>query len=359
MLAIPFSLPVLSLQPGRGRRITGIKMAAVLQGTATGLFAGLQSVAYLSHDSVLSCACTSLGMKATSCNKKQLKTPYAGASLKHLLVSASPLNVCDNRAVQCNSSMSFNNNRTGEGFSENEEDYVNSTVVEAVEVKSGAEGFLIKMKDGRYLKCVHNNPGSHLPDYAPQPAIVLKMEDNSNLLLPIIVLELPSSMLMDAVRNVPVARPTVYEVMKEMIDLMGFQPKVVRVTKRVHEAYFARLYLSKVGDETDMMFSLDLRPSDAINIAVRSKVPIQVNRQLAYGDGVRIVNEAPALPLRILRTSSKLLDSTEADSSLAAEEFVLVCSMLMAASEERYIDAAHIRDQLNALRSKKDRQQQA
>ncbi|KAJ7560209.1 hypothetical protein O6H91_04G118500 [Diphasiastrum complanatum] len=342
MLAIPFSLPVLSLQPGRGRRITGIKMAAVLQGTATGLFAGLQSVAYLSHDSVLSCACTSLGMKATSCNKKQLKTPYAGASLKHLLVSASPLNVCDNRAVQCNSSMSFNNNRTGEGFSENEEDYVNSTVVEAVEVKSGAEGFLIKMKDGRYLKCVHNNPGSHLPDYAPQPAIVLKMEDNSNLLLPIIVLELPSSMLMDAVRNVPVARPTVYEVMKEMIDLMGFQPKVVRVTKRVHEAYFARLYLSKVGDETDMMFSLDLRPSDAINIAVRSKVPIQVNRQLAYGDGVRIVNEAPALPLRILRTSSKLLDS-----------------MLMAASEERYIDAAHIRDQLNALRSKKDRQQQA
>lgn len=57
-----------------------------------------------------------------------------------------------------------------------------------VEVKSGVEGFMIKMRDGRHLRCVHNNPqGGHLPDYAPHPAIVLKMEDGTGLLLPIIV----------------------------------------------------------------------------------------------------------------------------------------------------------------------------
>ena len=57
-----------------------------------------------------------------------------------------------------------------------------------VEVKSGADGFVIKMRDGRHLRCVHNNPqGGHLPDYAPHPAIVLKMEDGTGLLLPIIV----------------------------------------------------------------------------------------------------------------------------------------------------------------------------
>lgn len=83
------------------------------------------------------------------------------------------------------------------------------------------------------------------------------------------------------------------------------QVKLVRVTKRVHEAYFAQLYLTKVcmylsvehmfallltetynsgvvftdsflvlsqvGDETESV-SFDLRPSDAINIAVRCKV---------------------------------------------------------------------------------------
>lgn len=55
-------------------------------------------------------------------------------------------------------------------------------------MRSGADGFMIKMRDGRHLKCVHNNPrGGHLPDYAPNPAIVLKMEDGTGLLLPIIV----------------------------------------------------------------------------------------------------------------------------------------------------------------------------
>lgn len=60
--------------------------------------------------------------------------------------------------------------------------------VYVVEVKSGADGFMVKMRDGRQLRCVHNNPqGGHLPDYAPHPAIVLKMEDGTGLLLPIIV----------------------------------------------------------------------------------------------------------------------------------------------------------------------------
>ncbi|KAI3892545.1 hypothetical protein MKX03_021186 [Papaver bracteatum] len=106
---------------------------------------------------------------------------------------------------------------------------------------------MIKMRDGRNMRCVYNNPqGGHLPDYAPHPAIVLKMEDRSDLLLPIIVLEMPSMLLMDAVRNVQIARPNLYQIIKEMIDKMGYVVKLVRVTKRVHEAYFAQLYLVKV-----------------------------------------------------------------------------------------------------------------
>ena len=65
-------------------------------------------------------------------------------------------------------------------------------VFHVVEVKSGSDGFVIKMRDGRHLRCVHNNPqGGHLPDYAPHPAIVLKMEDGTGLLLPIIVCMFP------------------------------------------------------------------------------------------------------------------------------------------------------------------------
>ncbi|GMP75168.1 hypothetical protein CsSME_00032352 [Camellia sinensis var. sinensis] len=73
-------------------------------------------------------------------------------------------------------------------------------------------------------------------------------------------------------------RPTMYQVVKEMVDKMGYAVKVVRVTKRVHEAYLAQLYLTKayscyklLGDEMESV-SFDLRPSDAINIAVICKV---------------------------------------------------------------------------------------
>ncbi|KAF8405273.1 hypothetical protein HHK36_010174 [Tetracentron sinense] len=273
------------------------------------------------------------------------------------------------RRVRCSFNSSSNDNgRMAENFNENDEEYVNSSVVEAVEVKSGSDGFTIKMRDGRHLRCVHNNPqGGHLPDYAPHPAIVLKMEDGSNILLPIIVLELPSVLLMAAVRNVQIARPTLYQIMKEMIDKMGYEVKLVRVTKRVHEAYFAQLYLTKahsttVGNETERV-SFDLRPSDAINIAVRCKtgndgsravviavfmgfsevdmVPIQVNKYLAYSDGMRVVE--PAKLAKQAPLSDGLLftelDRPNGQPCVETKEFDLVRNMLIAAVEERYRDA--------------------
>ncbi|KAG9148059.1 hypothetical protein Leryth_003637 [Lithospermum erythrorhizon] len=201
-------------------------------------------------------------------------------------------NLRTSTTIKCTFSSSDGNGSMAENFNESDADYVNSSVIEAVEVKSGSDGFMVKMRDGRHLRCIHNSPqGGHLPDYAPHPAIVLRMEDGTGLLLPIIVLEMPSVLLMATLRNVQIARPTMYHVVKDMVEKMGYIVKLVRVTKREHEAYFARLYLTKVDNEAEVV-SFDLRPSDAINIAVRCKVPIQVNKHLAYNDGMRVVESA-------------------------------------------------------------------
>lgn len=176
-----------------------------------------------------------------------------------------------------NSSRSFNNESMAENFSDNDEDYADSSILEALEVRSGPNGCIIKMNDGRILKCAHNTTeGGVTPVYVPQPAIVLQLNDGSNLLLPIIVLQLPSTMLLDAVRNVQIMRPTVYQVVSRILEVSGYRAKLVRVTKRVNETYFARAYLVKDGDESAPPVSLDIRPSDAINLAVRCKIPIQV-----------------------------------------------------------------------------------
>ncbi|XP_057428285.1 bifunctional nuclease 1-like [Lotus japonicus] len=256
--------------------------------------------------------------------------------------------------VRCSFNPSSSND--SENFIEKDEEYVNSSVIEAVEVKSGADGFIIKMRDGRHLRCVHNNPqGGHLPDYAPHPAIVLKMEDGTGLLLPIIVLEMPSVLLMAAIRDVPIARPTLYQVVKEMIDKMGYEVRLVRVTRRVHEAYFAQLYLTKVGNEAECR-TFDLRPSDAINIAVRCKVPIQVNKYLAYSDGMRVI-ESGKLSTQFPGFDGRLfteMDRPNGQPCVETEEFNLLHNMLKAVGEERYKDAALWRDRLNQLRAGKN-----
>jgi bifunctional DNase/RNase len=221
-------------------------------------------------------------------------------------------------------------------------------------VKSGADGFIIKMRDGKHLRCVQNNPkGGHLPDYSPHPAIVLKMEDG--LLLPIIVLEMPSVLLMAAVRNVPIARPTLYEAVMEMVDKMGYQVRLVRVTRRVDDAYFAQLYLTKVGKEAECK-SFDLRPSDAINIAVRCKVPIQVNKNLVHSDGMRVIDSGkvsiqfPGFDGRLLTE----MDKPNGQPCAETDEFNLLNNMLKAVVEERYNDAALWRDKLNQHRAGKN-----
>ncbi|CAL5002635.1 unnamed protein product [Urochloa decumbens] len=255
---------------------------------------------------------------------------------------------------------SFSSSSDGNGymagnFSESDEDYVDSTVLEAVEVRSGSEGYIIKMRDGKNLRCVHNNShGRNIPESAPQPAIVLRIEDGSETLLPIIVLEMPSVLLMAAIRNVHIARPTIYQVVKEMIDKMGYKVKLVRVNKRIQEAYCAELHLTKIEDPTDNV-TFDLRPSDAINIAVRCKVPIQVHRSLAYSDGIRPVEPArmavaAGLSEGLLFTE---LDRPDGQPCVEAQEFGLVRNMLIAAVEERYKDAASWKDKLMQLRSKR------
>ncbi|GAB2291797.1 bifunctional nuclease [Dionaea muscipula] len=253
-------------------------------------------------------------------------------------------------------SSSNGNGSMAENINESDGDYINSSVVDAVEVKSGSDGLTVKMSDGRSLKCVHNNPqGGHMPEYAPHPAIVLKIEDGTGLLFPIIVLEMPSVLLMAAIHNVHSARPTMYEVVKEIIERMGYEVKLVRITRRVHEAYFAQLYLSKVDNEADSI-SFDLRPSDAINIAVRCKVPIQVNKNLVHSDGMRIVEEVK-LPSYGPASDGLLLNEWDRPSDLTSvesTEFNLLRNMVLAAAEERYKDAARWRDELTRLRAKRN-----
>eukprot|EP00897_Mesotaenium_endlicherianum_P001932 jgi/Mesen1/1767/ME000014S01174 len=297
--------------------------------------------------------------------------------VKHALRKSSPQRVINSRPVV--QMMGFGH--MSQGYTEDDAAYVNASILEAMEVELRSDGFVMKMRDGRYIKCDHVQPdGSKVAEYDAQHAIVLKMEDTSGILLPIIVAELPSMMLMEAVKNVAGSRPTVYQVIRDMVDVMGYQVKKVRITHRETTAYYARIYLAKVGDDTEALVSLDVKPSDAINLAVRANVPVQVNKALALGDGIRVVGttilpprgggarthmgggtfRAAAQPAATPSSPSAgnfsfLRQNPDRGTPLPCKlaiEFDLVRAMTTAAWEERYVDAAKLRDQLNQIRGK-------
>ncbi|KAI5016613.1 hypothetical protein ZWY2020_006464 [Hordeum vulgare] len=105
------------------------------------------------------------------------------------------------------------------------EEFVDSSVMEVVELTCVPYGFVIRIRHGRNLRCVQNN--------------------------------------------------------REMTEMMGYTVRLVRITEMVHDAYYSRLYLSKIGNEEEVI-SFDLKPWDAINIAFRCKVQKVISTRTGF-----------------------------------------------------------------------------
>lgn len=183
------------------------------------------------------------------------------------------------------------------------------------------------------------------------PTIFLKIVCDGDFLLPIVVGEFAIEKLIDALRSGEDGDcADQFDFVKDLTDKVGFEIKMVRITQRVANTYFARLYFSKSGK--DDVLSVDVRPSDAINVAYRCKVPIYVNKQIvlrdaigfSYGTG-RTRDRKPVYDV--------LLDSASDGPDALAEELDIVKNMNLAIKEERYNDAALCRDKLMRLRKSK------
>lgn len=72
-------------------------------------------------------------------------------------------------------------------------------------------------------------------------------------------------------------RPTTHDIMKSLLERYKIKPIFVKITNIYDDTYFAEITFNK-GFE---FLTLDIKPSDAIALAVRTKTPIYVNQNLA------------------------------------------------------------------------------
>ncbi|KAM7261160.1 hypothetical protein ACFE04_026635 [Oxalis oulophora] len=185
----------------------------------------------------------------------------------------------------------------------------------------------------------------------PNPTFFLKVSCHGDFLLPISVGEFAIEKLVDASRrdnnNDSEGCPDLYQFVSNVAQELGYQIKMVKITRRVVNTYFAELCFSKAGENE--ILSVDMRPSDAINVAYRCKAPIYVSKQVLLEDAIRI-SYGMGRPQSRKSPYDVTLDSAADGPDLLSEELRLVNNMNLASEEERYNDAAMLRDKLTKLR---------
>lgn len=181
------------------------------------------------------------------------------------------------------------------------------------------------------------------------PTIFLKISCDGDFLLPIIVGEVAVEMLIDALHLQEDGNegcPNQFQLVRNLVENLGYEVKMVKISRRVANTYFSRIYFSKPGEKDR---SVDARPSDAINVAKRCQAPIYVNKKIVLTDCIRL-GYGTGRPRDTKSIYDVMLDSAPDGPDLLLEELDLVRNMNLAVEEERYNDAAMWRRKLIKLR---------
>jgi hypothetical protein len=96
-------------------------------------------------------------------------------------------------------------------------------------------------------------------------------------------------------QNYEVARPLTHDLLKSVITVMGGEVKYIFVNNLEDDIFYARIVIDQNGEELE----IDSRPSDAIALAVRVKVPIYVAEKvmeiaITPDENVEVSSPSPA-----------------------------------------------------------------
>jgi len=109
----------------------------------------------------------------------------------------------------------------------------------------------------------------------------LRLHDGSGSILPVYIGEFEGQSITKELQSKKSARPMVYDLFRCTVEALNAKVTRVCISSLVRNTYHARIHLVKKGDVTEEL-SVDSRPSDALNLALRFSSPIYVNKEVAY-----------------------------------------------------------------------------
>jgi hypothetical protein len=114
-----------------------------------------------------------------------------------------------------------------------------------------------------------------------QRVVILK-ELEGERYLPIWIGHFEAEAIAMELQGVEAARPLPYDIMKKMISDLGGRVRRILVTGLRDDVFYATIVIEAAGRQVE----IDSRPSDAIALAVRTKVPIFVDETVLERAGV-------------------------------------------------------------------------
>ncbi len=117
--------------------------------------------------------------------------------------------------------------------------------------------------------------GLTIDPFTSMPIIILKDLDEK-CALPIWIGLIEASSIATELENIKLARPMTHDLLKNILDAMGVTVQRVEVNDLADNTFYARVALLRGGES----FIMDARPSDAIAVALRTKAPIFVARNV-------------------------------------------------------------------------------
>ena len=120
-----------------------------------------------------------------------------------------------------------------------------------------------------------------------QHRVVILKEVNGERHLPIWIGSYEAEAIAMELQGVTATRPLPYDLIRTIIDDMGGAVDGIAVTDLTDDVFFARIVLRRDGREVE----IDSRPSDAIALAVRARVPILVDDSVMDKAGVMLSSD--------------------------------------------------------------------
>ncbi len=176
---------------------------------------------------------------------------------------------------------------------------------------------------------------------APGYTLFLQMRDDDQRSLPIVVGQFEAQAIALALEQINLDRPMTHDLLSQVITNMTDGLESVVIQKLKEGTFYAELNVRNAqGIE-----KIDARPSDAIALALRARVPIKVSQE--------VFDEASiSMPLTTEATEKaepSLAENVSEITQGAELRFDLERDLREAISNEDYEKAALIRDRLSAL----------